>query len=378
MSEFKLMDIDDIPDKQDEMTHLRELMDGKIRHDRTAKAISIAEIIPRKENFYIIDEIKELECSIEEIGLLQPIVVRKNLDSNKRSEKYIIVSGERRFTAYKNLFYKYLELMKQYPNNKEYEEKNERFSEINAYVLSDEEVSNEEKIYKDTNDLQRNKNAFAYMCGYKPTRDWFSLKAEDGQLHRDDYINNCLSTEDKVKYEAQELTIMWSEVKTIATHLTYLLNNRIKGLDLKVKTIQNWLASYWLADNETINKVLKPENNGLSIRQFIKLCTKKTANYQKDVLALMDTGVSFEDAFKEITKIDDKPVKEKKNKTVEDELNSYINYVEKFFKEDGSDISLYAKCWNEFKNGDYVVERKIMRRMDKIKELLEEIKDIKS
>ena len=51
---------------------------------------------PRKA----IRDIKTLADSIEELGLIEPIVVRK------ASEKYVIVSGERRWTACKKLGWK--------------------------------------------------------------------------------------------------------------------------------------------------------------------------------------------------------------------------------------------------------------------------------
>lgn len=380
MSEFKLIDIDEIPEEEfDEMGHLKEMMDGKIRQDRTATAISIAEIIPRKENFYIIDEIKELEKSIDEIGLLQPIVVRENKDKTGRNDKYVIVAGERRFTAYKNLFKKYTDLYMSNKDNEVYKEKHNHYSEINCYILNKEEEANEEKIYKDTNDLQRNKNAFAYLCGYKPTKEWFSLKTEEGNKRRQDYLANCLATEEKVKYEAQELIIDWTNLNVIAKHLAYIINLKM-GNGINNSTVEKMLRSYWLSEKETILRVLKPENNGLTLGQYLKLTSKKTAKYQKEVLSLMDTGISFDEAYKEITKIEDKPKLNKEASPLE-EMETCIRNLNKYFKESNNEISQYAKNLNLIKANselDTVLNRKIIRRLDKIKLLLDEINELKS
>lgn len=380
MSEFKLIDIDEIPEEEfDEMGHLKEMMDGKIRQDRTATAISIAEIIPRKENFYIIDEIEELEKSIDEIGLLQPIVVRENKDKTGRNDKYVIVAGERRFTAYKNLFKKYTDLYMSNKDNEVYKEKHNHYSEINCYILNKEEEANEERIYKDTNDLQRNKNAFAYLCGYKPTKEWFSLKTEEGNKRRQDYLANCLATEEKVKYEAQELIIDWTNLNVIAKHLAYIINLKM-GDGINNSTVEKMLRSYWLSEKETILRVLKPENNGLTLGQYLKLTSKKTAKYQKEVLSLMDTGISFDEAYKEITKIEDKPKLNKEASPLE-EMETCIRNLNKYFKESNNEISQYAKNLNLIKANselDTVLNRKIIRRLDKIKLLLDEINELKS
>lgn len=380
MSEFKLIDIDEIPEEEfDEMGHLKEMMDGKVRQDRTATAISIAEIIPRKENFYIIDEIEELEKSIDEIGLLQPIVVMENKDKTGRNDKYVIVAGERRFTAYKNLFKKYTDLYMANKDNETYKEKHNHYSEINCYILNKEEEANEERIYKDTNDLQRNKNAFAYLCGYKPTKEWFSLKTEDGKKRRQDYLANCLTTEEKVKYEAQELIIDWTNLNVIAKHLAYIVNLKM-GNGINNSTVEKMLRSYWLSEKETILRVLKPENNGLTLGQYLKLTSKKTSKYQKEVLSLMDTGISFDEAYKEVTKIEDKPKLNKEASPLE-EMETCIRNLNKYFKESNNEISQYAKNLNLIKANselDTVLNRKIIRRLDKIKLLLDEINELKS
>lgn len=380
MSEFKLIDIDEIPEEEfDEMGHLKEMMDGKVRQDRTATAISIAEIIPRKENFYIIDEIEELEKSIDEIGLLQPIVVMENKDKTGRNDKYVIVAGERRFTAYKNLFKKYTDLYMANKDNETYKEKHNHYSEINCYILNKEEEANEERIYKDTNDLQRNKNAFAYLCGYKPTKEWFSLKTEEGQKRRQDYLANCLTTEEKVKYEAQELIIDWTNLNVIAKHLAYIINLKM-GNGINNSTVEKMLRSYWLSEKETILRVLKPENNGLTLGQYLKLTSKKTSKYQKEVLSLMDTGISFDEAYKEVTKIEDKPKLNKEASPLE-EMETCIRNLNKYFKESNNEISQYAKNLNLIKANselDTVLNRKIIRRLDKIKLLLDEINELKS
>lgn len=65
------------------------------------KDIILDENQPRKE--ILKKELKELECSIEKNGLIQPIVLRKEKD------KFKIVAGERRFRAMRNLGKEYID-----------------------------------------------------------------------------------------------------------------------------------------------------------------------------------------------------------------------------------------------------------------------------
>jgi len=61
--------------------------------------LHIDQIEPSPLNFYSVDDVAELKDSIELIGLQQNLVVRKMAGSLK----YTLVSGERRYTALKQL-----------------------------------------------------------------------------------------------------------------------------------------------------------------------------------------------------------------------------------------------------------------------------------
>lgn len=63
-------------------------------------SLSIEEIIPNPKNFYKMSDIDDLKESIEESGLISPLIVRLE----KETEKYVLLSGHRRFEALKRLW----------------------------------------------------------------------------------------------------------------------------------------------------------------------------------------------------------------------------------------------------------------------------------
>lgn len=79
--------------------NLKDLMPAQTdsgKNDTQLLKISIDRIKPHRKNEYGIRDIEELASSIEQVGLLQPIRVKKDNESGE----YIIISGERRYTAY--------------------------------------------------------------------------------------------------------------------------------------------------------------------------------------------------------------------------------------------------------------------------------------
>lgn len=120
------------------------------------KDIFLSKIKPRKSNKFRKLNTRALEKSIEFTRLINPITVkqlyeiRKNGDEEIRipTGEYEIVAGERRYTAYCNLFQKAQE-----ENNKN---NIERYEKIKCLILplgaTDEEI---QAIYADTNFLAR-------------------------------------------------------------------------------------------------------------------------------------------------------------------------------------------------------------------------------
>ena len=73
-------------------------------NDKTKNALSpisyidINNLVPNKNNPYSLSDLEELSSSIKELGLMQNLVVEKT-----KNNKYIIISGHRRYNALKNL-----------------------------------------------------------------------------------------------------------------------------------------------------------------------------------------------------------------------------------------------------------------------------------
>lgn len=85
------------------MSYLKGIADrinGVEQQNGFTKELDINSLVPSKNNFYGIREVKELMESIKEIGLMHNLVVKK-----KDNETYEIISGERRYTALKELGY---------------------------------------------------------------------------------------------------------------------------------------------------------------------------------------------------------------------------------------------------------------------------------
>ena len=72
-------------------------IDQSILDQKVTKSIPVSLIDTRKENNYIISDIDALAKSIEKHGLQQNIIVKVN------GERYALIAGERRLTAYKKL-----------------------------------------------------------------------------------------------------------------------------------------------------------------------------------------------------------------------------------------------------------------------------------
>ena len=62
------------------------------------KRVTLDKLIENEENSYPLSDIEQLADSIESLGLLQPLLVKKNA-----SKKYTIIAGHRRYNAIKKL-----------------------------------------------------------------------------------------------------------------------------------------------------------------------------------------------------------------------------------------------------------------------------------
>lgn len=62
------------------------------------KRVTLDKLVENEDNCYSLSDIDELADSIETLGLLQPLLVKKNEDN-----KYIIIAGHRRYNAIQKL-----------------------------------------------------------------------------------------------------------------------------------------------------------------------------------------------------------------------------------------------------------------------------------
>ena len=83
----------------------KEALKGNYEKNEGGLALNINDIKPNQHqprSYFDDNSIKELANSIKEQGLLMPILVKKDKNS-KNDKKFIIIAGERRWRACKNL-----------------------------------------------------------------------------------------------------------------------------------------------------------------------------------------------------------------------------------------------------------------------------------
>ena len=71
---------------------------GETKVEQTTNKLSISDLYPNKfqpRKIFDEDSLNDLEKSIKQIGIIQPIIVRKSDESSK----YEIIAGERRWLA---------------------------------------------------------------------------------------------------------------------------------------------------------------------------------------------------------------------------------------------------------------------------------------
>ncbi len=189
--------------------------------------IPLRDISKREINEYSITNIEELAKSIENTGLWQPIIVRKDLSSDY--VKYVIVAGERRYSAFELLYNKY--------KNEGNSVKAELFESIEARILTDEEAEKfEEDIYRDTNDLSRQLTNFEKVVQTDPmsidltnpeTQKQYVIKVY-GEEAVQDFINGKIDVP--------------NTKKTLAEYIRILVSERYLNEDISVGTIKNYLG----------------------------------------------------------------------------------------------------------------------------------------
>ena len=196
--------------------------------DRTSFDIRLEDIKPRTVNNYRVSEIEELAGSIDRTGLWQPIVVKHNPESDKNDIGYMIVSGERRYTAGKYLRDKYI--------NSGDSIRAEMFSTIPSLILEDSELDKEEQIYRDTNDYSRQLTNFERIVRLDPGSIDMGKHVWQVEYVRKLYGENRVADFEDGQIEVNGTTQEKCE------YIVALLKEREPDLDVSVKTVRNYLT----------------------------------------------------------------------------------------------------------------------------------------
>ena len=197
--------------------------------DREALKAKVTELIPvelidtRKVNEYIISDIEELASSIEEHGLQQNIIVKRN------GERYTLIAGERRLTAIKLILKRGTR-----PELKMV------MAEIYPADISERL---EKAIYEETNDTQRNDTLFERVYRMNPREKFFYKKDQNvmDEQKMADYIQlkinssapgyTFLSTPLNIaKEEAKKASLMEDESYS---YTSYITNSQGKAIKIK-------------------------------------------------------------------------------------------------------------------------------------------------
>lgn len=168
--------------------------------------IPIEYIVPSPNNEYGIRDIEELAANIEFVGLINPLVVR-NIDSNK----YELISGERRYTAIKMLYEEGKEEWKTIPCIVE-KDKDNVFAELELLFANSmaRELTSYERTYQASRTMELLKQL--KKDGYKfkgRIREIVAemLKVSSSQVARMESIDKKLSPELKEAFKEEEINI---------------------------------------------------------------------------------------------------------------------------------------------------------------------------
>ena len=192
---------------------------------RTVYDMPTDQIQARAINEYSISGIPELASSIEKIGLQQPVIVRKNPGEGK---PYILVAGERRYNA---MLY----------NQQKFEKecdfiKAKLFTTIDAVILTDEELENEESIYADTNDYSRQITNYERILRMEP--DAIDMQKESWQRK---YVEVIYGPEKVADFDAGKITLK-GNINEKCQYIVKCLLQKEPDLDISEKTVRNYLA----------------------------------------------------------------------------------------------------------------------------------------
>ncbi|MCL2189819.1 MAG: Lar family restriction alleviation protein [Defluviitaleaceae bacterium] len=214
------------------------------KHTFTIKHYDIDLLEPSPTNFYTVDDVKDLMDSIELYGLQQNLLTQPQANSNKIK----IISGERRYTALKQLVAMGKEEYKQVPC-KDIVTTDDIQAEMQLILANS--TSRRLTDYELTHQAARLKDLLTSLKkgGYKFTgrkRDIIAdmLKVSASQINRYESINKNLSQElkEEFKNEGINVTTAYELSKISPEKQTEALNDHKSGAHLTPETAKEYAA----------------------------------------------------------------------------------------------------------------------------------------
>lgn len=216
--------------------------------------IGLQDLIDNSENFYNVDNVKDLKDSIEIFGIQQPLIVTEQNNSFK------VVAGHRRKMACKLLV----------------EEGKEMYSKVPCIIRKEKDYLQEQLLLIHTNSTTRELTDYEKMEQVKRIKDiLIKLRQEEnisgrtrdiikdilnisnGQVARMESINNNLTQEFKEKFKEGKINVSTAyEISGLAEGQQNEVMEQYKhGKDISVKSIKHKKSSD-VAKNE-----VPPKNN---------------------------------------------------------------------------------------------------------------------
>ena len=331
-----------------------EINNNVAQSERVPFDISLDDIQPRAVNSYSILGIEELAGSIERTGLQQPIIVKENPGSGA---KYVIVAGERRYTAMKYLRDKYQKLNDVV--------KADLFSSISGFILAKDELEKEEAIYHDTNDYSRQLTNFERILRLDP--DMIDMSKESWQQK---YLELCNPAK-LDDWKSGNFECKGSIVEK-AEYICACIQQSEPNVDISVKTVRNYLSFIDRCGDDMKYAILKgviPLRTALNSLAFLPR-TEQT-------LAIAAVGTDeFDDYVKKGEQLagtnDRQTSKDKPKKTVRQTLD---NTTKAFVKLRKSWVKMEKDRSKMTVKSD--IEQRYIDQMEEIFEAIEKLESIR-
>ena len=272
--------------------------------------IDISRIRTRDVNVYPLTDITSLAESIQRIGLLQPIIVRRD------DIYYRLIAGERRYTAVKYLHDKYAEDGD--------DVKASLFNTIRAFVVNEVSAEQEETIYRDTNDFSRKMNTFQRIVALEP---WKIDMHQD--KWKEEFVRQVYGEKKVISWNAGFIRVKGTQRERCRLVQTMLLKSDPDS-EVSEKTVRNYLA---LLDRCNDDLRMATVMGKVSIRDAFSLSWNSSAE-QSDAVKHIGEEI-FKDYIEEGNRLSgaEERKESRKNKPSDKVISGYKKKISKLASE---------------------------------------------